>query len=198
MYVEVGVNSMHYCITTCGQVFRHDSVCRTMCRAGWRQYQGSCYRRVGMSATVTWHEAQKACNNHGGHLPTISSADENSFVLNMYRSSCSSSTGGLLGFHDYVKEQHFIWVDDSTSCYTNWKTGEPNNAGANYNEEDCALMYLRGTALSKWNDFFCNQKNTNCFLCEDSKPCVVITIPTLNWTLFCSTIVSTWMDTVWR
>ena len=129
-----------------------------------------------MSATVTWHEAQKACNDHGGHLPTISSVDENRFVFNMHKSYCSSSQKyALLGFHDFVKEQHFRWVDDTTSCYTNWKSGEPNNYGAG--EEDCALLYIR-SAPYQWNDGNCHGKYGSCFLCEDSKYmlCVTITV----------------------
>lgn len=149
----------------------------TVCRPGWRKYQGSCYCRVSMSATVTWHEAQKACNNHGGHLPTISSAAENSFVYNLYKAYCRTSVG-LLGFHDYVREGNFIWVDDSSSCYTNWNSGEPNNNGGHYKEEDCALMFLGGKVPTKWNDFFCHEKHTSCFLCENTPSCPV------GWTPF--------------
>lgn len=150
-------------------VILSDSLCRTICRAEWQQYQGSCYRSVEMKTAVTWHKAETTCNNYGGHLPVISSAEENNFVSNMFTSSCSLAYRGYLGVHDVNDEAHFSWVDDSTSSYTNWKSGEPNNAGTPDVEEDCGQMYLNGEELSKWNDIPCTEKYESCFLCEDSK-----------------------------
>ena len=137
--------------------------CRTYCRPGWQQYQGSCYRSVTMTMNVTWHEAQTVCNDNGGHLPTISSEQENTFVYNMYSSHCLFTHFKYLGFHDGVYEGHFKWVDDSTSTYTNWGATQPNNGGLG---EDCTHMY---GDYGMWNDISCTHKYFNCFLCEDSK-----------------------------
>jgi hypothetical protein len=35
---------------------------------------------------VTWAEAEKDCINKGGHLASIHSADENSFIRSLYSS----------------------------------------------------------------------------------------------------------------
>ncbi|XP_062507025.1 macrophage mannose receptor 1-like [Corticium candelabrum] len=137
----------------------------TYCRPGWQQYQGSCYRSVTTTANVNWHEAQTVCNDNGGHLPTISSEQENTFVYNMYSSHCIFTHRRYLGFHDGVNEGHFKWVDDSTSSYTKWRTNQPDNGGSG---EDCTHMYGDN---GEWNDIRCTDKYFNCFLCEDTQAC---------------------------
>ena len=112
--------------------------CRTYYRPGWQQYQGSCYRSVTTTANVDWHEAQTVCNDNGGHLPTISSEQKNTFVYNMFQSHCNTAYRGYLGFHDSVNKTHFKWVHDSTSSYTKWCANEPNNRRSG---EDCTHMY---------------------------------------------------------
>ena len=150
-----------------------------------------------MTANVNWHEAQTVCNDNGGHLPTISSEQENTFVYNMYSSHCVYTHYRYLGFHDGVNEAHFKWVDDSTSSYTKWRANEPNNAGSG---EDCTHMY--GNEYNReWNDLSCTNKYFNCFLCEDSKcACPVsYTACTLDPRLLSSfsTNLSSWLGTIW-
>ena len=98
-------------------------------------YNGHSYYRSTSSAT--WTTARTNCTNMGGHLVTITSSGENSFVFNTWPS-------GWIGFNDEVVEGQWRWVTGEPVTYTNWNSGEPNNAG----NEDYAQFVSGG----KWND----------------------------------------------
>jgi hypothetical protein len=61
------------------------------CPSGWQEFRGHCYLLVAKVAT--WADAEKDCINKGGHLASIHSADENSFIHSLY-SSYSLWIGG--------------------------------------------------------------------------------------------------------
>jgi hypothetical protein len=94
----------------------------------------SYYRSTG---SMTWTDAKQACINMGGHLVTITFAAENNFVYSTWPS-------GWIGFTDEVVEGDWRWVTGEPIGYSNWNTGEPNNAG----NEDYAQFVSGG----KWND----------------------------------------------
>ena len=98
-------------------------------------YNGHSYYRSTSSAT--WTTARTNCSNMGGHLVTITSSGENSFVFNTWPS-------GWIGFNDEVVEGQWRWVTGESVTYTNWNSGEPNNAG---NED-----YAQFVGGGKWND----------------------------------------------
>lgn len=98
-------------------------------------YNGHSYYRS--TSSMTWTNARAACDNMGGHLVTITSAAENTFVFNTWPS-------GWIGFTDEVTEGQWRWVTGETVTYTNWNGGEPNNAG----NEDYAQFVSGG----RWND----------------------------------------------
>jgi len=98
-------------------------------------YNGHSYYRS--TGSMTWTNARTACANMGGHLVTITSAAENTFVFNTWPS-------GWIGFTDEAVEGQWKWVTNETVTYTNWNGGEPNNAG----NEDYAQFVSGG----RWND----------------------------------------------
>jgi hypothetical protein len=98
-------------------------------------YNGHSYYRS--TSSMTWTDARTACVNMGGHLVTITSAAENTFVFNTWPS-------GWIGFTDEAVEGQWRWVTNEAVTYTNWNGGEPNNAG----NEDYAQFVNGG----KWND----------------------------------------------
>jgi hypothetical protein len=55
------------------------------CPSGWQEFRGHCYLLVAKVAT--WADAEKDCINKGGHLASIHSADENSFIHSLYSSN---------------------------------------------------------------------------------------------------------------
>jgi hypothetical protein len=49
---------------------------------GWQEFEGHCYQLV--KSFETWAQAEKDCNNKGGHLASIHSADENNFIHSLH------------------------------------------------------------------------------------------------------------------
>ena len=63
-------------------ICQHNGLCPA---GGWKLFEGHCYQVV--ESSVTWAAAEKDCNNKGGHLASIHSADENSFIHSLYSSN---------------------------------------------------------------------------------------------------------------
>ncbi|RYZ22533.1 MAG: HYR domain-containing protein [Chitinophagaceae bacterium] len=78
----------------------------------------------------------------GGHLVTISSLAENQFV------SAMSPSYIWIGHTDRAVEGTFKWVTSEPVTYTNWNSGEPNNAG----DEDWAVINWGPNGT--WNDWY--------------------------------------------
>ena len=98
-------------------------------------YNGHSYYRSTGSAT--WTTARQNCINMSGHLVTITTSAENSFIYNLWPS-------GWIGLTDEVTEGTWRWVTGETYSYSSWNSGEPNNSG---NED-----YIQFVGAGKWND----------------------------------------------
>jgi hypothetical protein len=55
------------------------------CPSGWQEFRGHCYLLVAKDAS--WADAEKDCNYKGGHLASIHSAAESSFITSLYTRS---------------------------------------------------------------------------------------------------------------
>lgn len=98
-------------------------------------YNGHSYYRSTGSAF--WLTAKANCEAMGGHLVTVTTAAENTFIFNLWPS-------GWIGLTDEVTEGVWRWVTGEAYSYTSWNGGEPNNAG---NED-----YVQFVGGGKWND----------------------------------------------
>jgi hypothetical protein len=66
-----------------------------------------------------------------GHLATITSAAENTFLSNLVDDA--GTTFAWIGLTDEVSEGNWLWVTGETFSFDNWAVGEPNGAtGANW------------------------------------------------------------------
>jgi hypothetical protein len=86
---------------------------------------------------MTWTAARQACLNMGGHLVTVTTAAENTFIFNLW-------PNGWIGLTDEAVEGQWRWVTGETFSWANWNGGEPNNS----NNED----YIQFVGGGKWND----------------------------------------------
>ena len=125
---------------------------------------GHMYQRFDGGST--WHDAQAFCSLLGGHLATISTAQENQFVYTNF-------THGWLGATDEQSEGTWQWVTGEPWSYTNWAPNEPTNC--------CPPEYCGGTGCTPehylnywgspydgmWNDV---PNGTNSFVCEWDSP----------------------------
>jgi len=99
----------------------------------------------------TWWEATAICEGFAYGLVTIDDAAEQAWL-----DSLGNGDRWWIGYNDQVSEGIWRWSHGSSS-YTNWHSGEPNNAG---NNEDCTEI----TGTGRWNDFPCSASLY--FICE--------------------------------
>ncbi|XP_065651900.1 von Willebrand factor D and EGF domain-containing protein isoform X6 [Hydra vulgaris] len=138
------------------------------CTGGWNNIWniGSyCYRFFIYEYYngYTWNQSHLACQNYNGSLLSITNQEENFLILN-YISLMDSSYQFWIGLNDIQTEGKFVWNDNTTSQFFNWRSKAPDNMN---NNDDCVGM-LRGHG---WNDISCN--NHLAYICEVSKddPC---------------------------
>ena len=131
------------------------------CPDGWTKFDNSCYY-FGV-IPKSWQDAEVACERLGGHLATVHSAEEEKFVLDYVkreRNELVDLSRGYtwIGGHDFLQESNWMWITDEIFNFTNWRAGNPNNGGANGNE-DCLDISGDG-----WNDNICSSRLN--YVCE--------------------------------
>ncbi|MDO9106739.1 MAG: cadherin domain-containing protein, partial [Methylovulum sp.] len=107
---------------------------------------GHFYRAISVPEGVTWDAAKLAAEAAGGHLATITSADESAFIHGLTGSYPDYSwwLGGFQLPNSPEPVGNWQWVTGEDLSYANWSAGEPNNAGG----EDFLQLYSN----SCWND----------------------------------------------
>jgi hypothetical protein len=115
-----------------------------------------CYEAVAVSTGITWPAAKTAApgasyNGFHGHLATITSAAENTFLM---------STGLAVPFYWIGASQplgtgicpscSWSWVTGEPFVYTNWAPGEPNDFYGPGSEPYLTFW----TPVGAWNDQF--------------------------------------------
>lgn len=133
----------------------------------WYEYNGHYY---ALTAPASWTNAESEAVSVGGHLVTINNSDEESWLKQTFGTETF-----YIGFTDTAVEgewrwigeveepgQHWdggIWQDPDNfpsnpiqTSYTNWGSGEPNNAGGGFGEHYSAMnTTIQGTP-GVWND----------------------------------------------
>ena len=139
---------------------------KTACPPPWLGYDNYCYLYV--METKTFHEAETHCLSlstswKSAHLASVESHKENDFMLD-YANAVNKGEYFWIGYNDEQSEDHFTWTDGSSTVFTRWYSGEPNNDGTGQN---CVIYYRSG----KWNDrgcsalyrFMCKMKGVKLF-----------------------------------
>ncbi|KAF6209142.1 hypothetical protein GE061_014886 [Apolygus lucorum] len=116
---------------------------------------------------VVWEDALIKCKERHSDLATVRSKAEDDLVYKLYKDQYPAFNKYLwIGGTRLDSEKGFFWMTDGQPVnenFTNWMTGEPNNAGGN---EQC-LSYEWGGAQGKelgWNDLDCAV--TSPYICE--------------------------------
>ena len=86
----------------------------------------------------SWTEAQQTALEMGGHLAVIRSEAENAWI------TATFGTHGGVPRHIWIGLVQvgdvFRWVNGEPTSYSNWASGEPNNAGGALGNEDWAEL----------------------------------------------------------
>lgn len=106
----------------------------------------------------TWHQARDHCASLGGHLATIQTPFENSFVHKL-AFSMPSDQNIWLGATDEVQEGTWVWITGEPGGYWNWKEMWNYAAG-----EGGADDFLFSGDDGTWDDW--SADNTAYFVCE--------------------------------
>ncbi|MDR1834915.1 MAG: C-type lectin domain-containing protein [Fusobacteriaceae bacterium] len=118
--------------------------------AGNHQYQ-VIFKRMN------WDDAKAHCESLGGHLATITSAEEQEYIINLLPQDLRE--GYWIGLHDRNVEGRWEWVTGEPLLYTNWNDGEPNDDG---NGEDIVEL-TNAWGSWGWND---EKYPERYFICE--------------------------------
>ena len=132
-----------------------DTVISGDCPDGWLMYEGKCYGHP-KDKKLSWADAESYCQSWsaGAHLASIRSAEEQKFVQVNFPGNI------WLGGSDTANEGTWTWSDGTSWIYSDWHSGEPNNAGSG---QDCLWGNWHDHDL-KWDDNTCEHKTL--FLCK--------------------------------
>ena len=90
----------------------------------------------------------KFCNDNGGKLAEIMTAEENK-EINLFLKNRNPNSWYWIGLTDQKIEGEFVWTSNgSIPKYTNWERGEPNGGMM----EDCVHLWKKRT----WYDLSCD------------------------------------------
>lgn len=138
------------------------------------EYNGHHYK-VFEDKGYTWQEAKLYCESIGGHLVTITSSGEESFIVDLLKKS-SNEYRYFIGATDDDKEDEWKWITGEQFDYKKWITqnSEPSNrcdiCGSEENFVCIEYSYLSNHNFDGqcWNDI----ENLPCdndskgFICE--------------------------------
>ncbi|XP_022111143.1 alpha-N-acetylgalactosamine-specific lectin-like [Acanthaster planci] len=126
------------------------------CPPFWTRYGDNCYRFFGLPKK--WQSAEDHCQEFftrsgQGHLASIHSSGEDSFLLQLWKTSLVPQTGELgkfvwLGGNDLAEEGTFVWSDGTNMTYQGWRDGQPDNKSVN---QHCGCFWEFA-----WDDFGCH------------------------------------------
>ncbi|KAL5014485.1 hypothetical protein ScPMuIL_008755, partial [Solemya velum] len=149
-----------------------------VCEEEWMGYGGNCYRAFSEPLESTeglmWKKAEVACLNKGGHLVSIGSEDEMSFIHFMMTMKWEIGLGtqAFIGLHkkdgkDLLTE--YKWSDGKPLSYTAWfldgasRLAQPDGLM----NERCTVIWLKSIhSITNWHDIACAYSKVRHFICE--------------------------------
>ncbi|KAK2840189.1 hypothetical protein Q5P01_013929 [Channa striata] len=130
------------------------------CPAGWTMFKSSCY--LLSTESGSWTKARDDCRNRGSDLVVITSAEEQTFLLEFTKEET------WIGLNDQDAEGTWTWIDGTPLTLNYWSDQQPDNGNEDpiWGEEDC--VHIRQGGASKWNDRSCEASLP--WICEKNFP----------------------------
>ena len=129
-------------------------------------FNGSYYKVY--NTIMSWHEAKEYAEALGGHLATINSQDEQSFIESLIQGEYKQEY--WLGGTDEVQEGEWVWVTGEPFTFTNWASGEPNNSGGIEHYLIIINTWSNLNLFGLWNDGTADGSNSIGFIVEWISP----------------------------
>jgi len=135
------------------------------CPDGWSYFHQTnrCYKLFTKSK-ITWMDAQSRCNEHGGNLAMNHDEATNTFINHLLGGSMAWIGAKRVGplVDPKPRNDQWTWIDGSPLDYSNWVSGQPNNAGK---IEYCGMIN-RWKSEGLWNDAPCNWPEITRYVCQ--------------------------------
>ena len=133
---------------------------------------GHCYS-TGAEAGITFDSARLMCEEDGGRLAEVHTAEIQADIEALLDSEYSSTTGVpqvsfWLGARQTAEGEPFTWSNGSAMSYQNWGVGEPDDSAI---DQLCAAVRhtLTSSEHNKWLDLPCTERAAGA-LCQKDLP----------------------------
>ncbi|XP_013788971.1 macrophage mannose receptor 1-like isoform X1 [Limulus polyphemus] len=126
----------------------------------WILHNGFCFYLE--TNVYTWHDAERICSEHGSHLASIHSMEEQRFIFHLIKNT-TNLPDIWIGLNALGYDEGFEWSDSTPVAFLHWAGGEPNNWNG---QEKCANVFALEYFPGMWNDKNCNSKTG--FVCKKS------------------------------
>ncbi|MBN1180996.1 MAG: InlB B-repeat-containing protein [Bacteroidales bacterium] len=123
----------------------------------WKLNPANNHYYASISST-NWSKAEEIAETFGGTLVIINDEAENNWIISNFGDVTNDFGYNALhiGYTDAGTEGIWVWVDGSTSTYTNWGPEAPGNDtgyGTDREEDYCQVMVNGGAyEAGLWND----------------------------------------------
>ncbi|XP_026210251.1 C-type mannose receptor 2, partial [Anabas testudineus] len=149
---------------------------------GWMQYASDCYK-LKSDTKKSWTAARHDCVQDGGDLVSITTAEEEQYVIAAQDASTLDLWIGLstlkcnkISCEVEVGNSQFTWADALQVGYTNWATGQPT---VDTQTGSCAALIRDETEeFGKWRSHPCRYERS--YMCKRR----LNTICPLGWLSF--------------
>lgn len=155
------------CLLSLGVISRADAI-----PVQW-SVNGHYYEAIYVPLTILWAEANdiaasKTFMGLQGHLATITSAEENQFLVNTFPGTYYYALGGFQPSGSPEPAGGWEWITGEPFIYTNWNLIEPNNVGGYEN----ALAFANNDwpPFGSWNDVGAVDNSLKGYFVEYSDP----------------------------
>lgn len=101
--------------------------------------------------SLDWYAAKARCEEMGGHLVTITSAEEKTFIDGILTNKNKSNYWA--GATDEESEGKWKWITEEEFNYTNWNINEPNNTEY-FKGEFENYLHISTSVNNMWNDSY--------------------------------------------
>ena len=101
---------------------------------------------------ATWERSEQLAKKLGGHLATVRNQAEEDWIFKTFGRYGGTPRLLWVGLNDLEKKFHYSWASGESDSYTDWASGEPNNAGL-HGEDYVAIYYPGHSQQNQWNDW---------------------------------------------